>query len=88
MAINNRKYNNHSEINDLIDEAVNNALARRNEVQDPSASLLNLSDEEVANIVGGKTNPAIAGFKPVYPTKPVCPPPIVVGLVATDSATA
>ncbi|MEH1966949.1 hypothetical protein [Nostoc sp.] len=78
MKRENRKYNNQTEIHDLIDEAVNNALARRNQIQDASEGLSSLSDEEAANIVGGKTQPAIAGFKPV------CPPPIIVGLVATD----
>ncbi|RCJ20368.1 hypothetical protein A6770_31640 [Nostoc minutum NIES-26] len=83
MERDNRKHNNQIEIHDLIDEAVNNALARRNQAQDASEGLTNLSDEEVANIVGGKTQPAIAGFKPVCPPKPVYPP-IIVGLVATD----
>ncbi|WP_445635832.1 Type 2 lantibiotic [Nostoc sp. DSM 114161] len=83
----NRKYNNQVEIHDLLDEAVNNALARRNQLQDTSQGLSSLSDEEAANIVGG-IQPAIAGFKPVsspeaVPTKPVCPP-IIVGLVAPD----
>ena len=84
MRTENRNYNNQSEIYDLIDEAVNNALARRNQVQDASEGLSSLSDEEAANIVGG-TQPAIAGFKPVrpVPSKPVCPP-LIVGLVATD----
>ncbi|MFN6559371.1 MAG: hypothetical protein RMY28_006135 [Nostoc sp. ChiSLP01] len=88
MDRDNRKYNNQIEIHDLIDEAVNNALARRNQVQDTSEGLSSLSDEEAANIVGGKTQLAIAGFKPAYspkpvPTKPVCPP-IIVGLIAPN----
>jgi hypothetical protein len=40
--------NNHRlEINDLIDSAVNNAVARRNE------SLASVSDEEAKNVSGG-----------------------------------
>ncbi|AVZ29579.1 hypothetical protein [Nodularia spumigena] len=46
----NNKHN--LEINDLIDNAVNNALERRNEAL---ASLSDLSDEEMINISGGKT---------------------------------
>ncbi|MGV0106445.1 hypothetical protein [Nostoc sp. DSM 114167] len=79
MKRENREYNNQTEIHDLINEAVNNALARRNQIPDASEGLSSLSDEEVANIVGGKTQPAIAGFKSV------CPPPIIVGLIATDT---
>jgi len=60
--------NNHRlEINDLIDSAVNNAVARRNE------ALASVSDEEAKNVSGGmksKTRdesiliPIIAGMLP------------------------
>ncbi|WP_339461520.1 hypothetical protein [Nodularia spumigena] len=45
----NNKHN--LEINDLIDNAVNNALERRNEAL---ASLSDLSDEEMKNVSGGR----------------------------------
>ncbi|MDF5706981.1 MAG: hypothetical protein PUP90_04675 [Nostoc sp. S4] len=77
MEADNRKFNNQIEINDLIDEAVNNALARRNHVIDVNEDLANLSSEEAENIVGGLSTPTVAGFKPVCP-------PIIVGLIAVD----
>nr|AVH79668.1 hypothetical protein [Desmonostoc muscorum PCC 7121] len=77
MEANNKKCNNQIEIHDLIDEAVNNALARRNHVIDANEGLSNLSSEEAGNIVGGASTPAIAGFKPICP-------PIIIGLIATD----
>ncbi|BAY23116.1 hypothetical protein NIES2100_28800 [Calothrix sp. NIES-2100] len=43
--------NSHFEINDLIDDAVNNALARRSE------AILPLSDEEATSISGGTALP-------------------------------
>ncbi|MDB9319550.1 MULTISPECIES: hypothetical protein [Cyanophyceae] len=45
----NNKHN--LEINDLIDNAVNNALERRNEALE---SLSDLSDEEIKNVSGGR----------------------------------
>ncbi|MFM6225486.1 MAG: hypothetical protein ACKPDM_34880, partial [Dolichospermum sp.] len=49
--------NNHRlEINDLIDSAVNNAVARRNE------ALASVSDEEAKNVSGG----AIIKLRPIY----------------------
>lgn len=47
--------NNHRsqlEINDLIDDAVNNAVARRSQIGSESA-LSALSDEQVRSIAGG-----------------------------------
>jgi hypothetical protein len=47
--------NNHRlEINDLIDSAVNNAVARRNE------ALVSVSDEEAKNVSGGIALTSIA----------------------------
>jgi hypothetical protein len=47
------KAKNSLEINDLIDDAVNNALARRNE------ALVDISDAEVENITGGITTSSV-----------------------------
>ncbi|MEH2081627.1 MAG: hypothetical protein V7K89_16975 [Nostoc sp.] len=54
------------DISNLIDNAVNNALARRNPNQDLEDTLLTLSNEEMANVAGGfvrvtKFDPIIAG---------------------------
>jgi len=70
---------NQFEINDLIDESVSNAVARRNEALD---SVENLSDEEAKNVTGGasiklrRIKPIIAGF--------IGLPPITMGLIAVD----
>ncbi len=79
MNPNQRKLSTQLEINDLIDDAVTNAIARRGFSQD-------LSDDEAARIGGGAlavsdvaiNDIAIAGFKPIdpLPTKPICLPPI------------
>ena len=50
------------EINNLIDNAVNNAVARRNLNQDLEDALLTLSDEEMANVAGGFTTVASASL--------------------------
>lgn len=84
MDVNNRKYNSQLEINDLIGDAVANAIARRSS-PDAEEEMFPLSNAEAANIVGGQTeNIAVAGFKPisfpcdpvVLPTKPICVPPV------------
>ncbi|MFB2974922.1 hypothetical protein [Microseira sp. BLCC-F43] len=77
MNPNQRKPSTQLEINDLIDDAVTNAIARRGFSED-------LSDEEAASVAGGRLaasemaidDIAIAGFKPIYPppTKPICLP--------------
>ncbi|MHC5860619.1 hypothetical protein [Nostoc sp.] len=66
-----RKYNSQIEINDLIDDAVKNAMTRRNEV------LLSMSDEEAKSVAGGasKLVPIIVGKIFI---------PVTVGLVATE----
>jgi hypothetical protein len=69
--------NNHRlEINDLIDSAVNNAVARRNE------ALASVSDEEAKNVSGGiaLTTSGARLIKPI-----ICgmiEPPITIGLIA------
>ncbi|MBH8553537.1 hypothetical protein I8751_14385 [Nostocaceae cyanobacterium CENA357] len=75
MDKNNRKFKDQLEINDLIDESINNALARRNQIIDANESLSDLSSEEAGNIVGGASTPVAL--------KIICPP-IIVGLIATD----
>ncbi len=91
MSDHNRKHNNQVEINDLIDDAVNNALVRRSE------ALLPLSDEEAQSISGGtggttsllpavlgviiNPNPIIHGVV-INPNPTPCPPkPIINGIV-------
>ncbi|MBR8838172.1 MAG: hypothetical protein DSM106950_30265 [Stigonema ocellatum SAG 48.90 = DSM 106950] len=51
MNDNTKKRNSHVEIDDLMDDAVNNALVRRNE------ALLALGDEEAESISGGASPP-------------------------------
>ncbi|MEH1764917.1 MAG: hypothetical protein V7L27_13740 [Nostoc sp.] len=53
MEAKERKYNSQIEINDLIDDAVKNAVTRRNEVLDSEEALLSMSDEEAKNVAGG-----------------------------------
>jgi hypothetical protein len=65
---------NQFEINDLIDEAVNNAVARRGEALD---SVENLSDEEAKNVTGG------ALIRPIILGIIICPP-ITIGLIAVN----
>lgn len=69
-----RKYNSQVEITDLLSEAVENAVTRRNQALQEDA-LSALSDEEAACIAGGRMT--VAGFKPICP-------PIIVGLIAID----
>lgn len=70
MDGNQRNYRGQLEINDLIGDAVKNALSRRNEVIDSEDALSALSDEEAGSIAGGIT------IKPAQPTK--------IGLIAYD----
>ena len=88
MDVNKRKCNDPIELNDLIGDAVKNAVARRNLAIDSEDDLLALSDEELASVTGGKIagsaqptgkqDIAIAGFKPIEP------PPATVGLIAVN----
>ncbi|MEH2299048.1 hypothetical protein [Nostoc sp.] len=60
-----RKYNGQIEINDLIDDAVKNAVARRNQGLDSENAL---SDEEAKNVAGGISAlvvPTIVGKFPI-----------------------
>ncbi|WP_427162577.1 hypothetical protein ACQFX9_14135 [Aliinostoc sp. HNIBRCY26] len=84
METNNRNFKNQIEINDLIDAAVNDALARRSGNDD---NLSDLSSEDAGNVTGGIASLTIAGYKPI----PTCPPiikpipicpPITVGIIA------
>ncbi|MEH2237028.1 hypothetical protein [Nostoc sp.] len=61
-----RKYNGQLEINDLIDDAVKNAVERRNQGLDSEDAL---SDEEMKSVAGGITSNVIK-------------PPILIGIVA------
>ena len=67
---------NQFEINDLIDEAVNNAVARRGEALN---SVENLSDEEAKNVTGGA---ALKSVKPIILGR--IWPPITIGIIAVD----
>ncbi|MDF5708073.1 MAG: hypothetical protein PUP90_10435 [Nostoc sp. S4] len=58
------------EINNLIDDAVSNAVARRNLGEDSEDALLNLSDEETANVEGGIASVSLVRI------------PIICGLIA------
>lgn len=75
MAKNKNERHSQFEINDLIDDAVNNAVERRNQALDANSALSGLSEEEAANISGGLvTKFAIAGYRPICP-------PITVGII-------
>lgn len=58
-----RKYNGQIEINDLIGDAVKNAVARRNQVLDAEDALSALSNEEARSIAGGG-DPTLMGYFP------------------------
>ncbi len=77
MEGNQRKSTGWLEINDLIDDAVNNAVARRSLGTDSEDALSALSYEEAARVAGGLTTGTVAGLKSVCP-------PITIGLVAGD----
>ena len=61
-----RSYNGHLEINSLIDDAVNNAIARRNQGLDSEDALLDVSAEEAKNVAGGLASTTI-GLIAKYP---------------------
>ncbi|MBD2357974.1 hypothetical protein H6G41_25755 [Tolypothrix sp. FACHB-123] len=65
-------YQGHLEINSLIDDAVNNAIARRNQGLDSEDALLDVSAEETKNVAGGLVTKTI-GL--------VIKPPIIVGII-------
>ncbi|MEH2178227.1 hypothetical protein [Nostoc sp.] len=73
------------EINNLIDDAVNNALARRNPVENSEDGLLTLSDEEMANVAGGLATNAISIVKePIIAGGIPVRVPITCGIIAQD----
>ncbi|BAY64482.1 hypothetical protein NIES22_45800 [Calothrix brevissima NIES-22] len=92
MSNKKKQCNSQFEINDLIDDAVNNALARRSE-----ALIITLSDEEANSISGGTSiNTIVHGViikpplvpTPCHPYPPfpkvhgvVVKPPIIQGVV-------
>ncbi|MBW4612808.1 MAG: hypothetical protein KME21_05915 [Desmonostoc vinosum HA7617-LM4] len=70
MNENHRNHKNPIEINDLIGDAVENAITRRNASLYSEDDFSNLSEEEAANIAGGLTSlklipPITAGIFPV-----------------------
>jgi hypothetical protein len=71
------KHNNQVEIHDLIDDAINHALVRRNE------ALLPLNDEEAKSISGGTTSllPVVKDVVIKLPQPTPCPPIITYGLI-------
>lgn len=71
MDGNQRKYRGQLEINDLIGDAVKNAVFRRNEVKGSEDAFSALSDEEAGSIAGGIT-------------KPIPIEPISLGVIAYD----
>ena len=75
MDGNQRKYKGQVEINDLIGDAVKNAVFRRNEVIGSEDALSALSDEEAGNIAGGITKP----IEPIMAGLIACEPPITNG---------
>lgn len=77
MEANKRKHNSQVEINDLIDDAVNNALARRNEALGSEDALLAVSEEEAKNIAGGIV---VTGYTTIGI---IARPPIITGKIAT-----
>ncbi|MEA5565617.1 MULTISPECIES: hypothetical protein [unclassified Anabaena] len=87
MEINHRNFKNQIEINDLIDGAISDALARRSETINTDENLSDLSDAVAENVTGGLIQPiTIAGYKPIVIAgyKPICPP-ITIGLIAIDN---
>lgn len=72
MLGNRNNYNGQFEIKELIDDAVKNALSRRNQAIDSENTLSDLSSEEAGNVAGGQViipiTPIITGIiAPDYP---------------------
>jgi hypothetical protein len=81
----NRRFNN-LEIGDLIDAAVNDAVARRNQAIESEEALLDVSNEEAHNVAGGAlAQPVIAGMicKPIIFGR-IAYPPTTIGIIATE----
>jgi hypothetical protein len=77
MTEHRRIYSSQIEINDLIDEAVKNAVARRNEALNSEEALLSVSDAEAKSISGGISSVDTSVI--LCPIFPICP--VVVGLM-------
>ena len=75
MDVNKRKCNDPIELNDLIGDAVKNAVFRRNEVIDSEDALSALSNHEAGSIAGGITK----ANEPISLGIIVCDPPIICG---------
>ncbi|MGH2414918.1 MAG: hypothetical protein ACRDEA_14750 [Microcystaceae cyanobacterium] len=92
MNENKTNYNGKFEINDLIDDAVKNAVARRSQVIDSEDALSVLPEKEAQSVVGGLTTTSKSTSSPVITGKIATPkavcPPITVGLIANDYPTA
>lgn len=67
MDANQRNYKGQVEINDLIGDAVNNAMARRHQAIDSQDALSALSDEETRSIVGLGGQLVVLGGRPILP---------------------
>ncbi|OUL25697.1 hypothetical protein [Nostoc sp. 106C] len=75
-----KSYNGHLEINSLIDDAVNNAIARRNQGLVSEDALAAVSDEEAKNVAGGLASTTTTiGL--------IAKPPIIVGIIAIPTET-
>jgi hypothetical protein len=75
MAGHQSKHNSHLQVNDLIDDAVNQALARRQQAVDTNDALLAVSDEEQNSISGGiAIKPAITLGIIIVTTGIIAPP--------------
>jgi hypothetical protein len=77
MEDNQKKSTGRLEINDLIDDAVSNAMARRSLNRDSDDVMSGLSYEETASIAGGLTTDKVVTLKAVCP-------PVAIGLIALD----
>ncbi|MBW4571548.1 MAG: hypothetical protein KME31_27095 [Tolypothrix carrinoi HA7290-LM1] len=75
MDANQRKYKGQVEINDLIGDAVKNAVFRRHQVIDSEDALSALSNEEAGSIAGGITK----ANEPISLGIIACEPPIICG---------
>ncbi len=76
MEAKERKYNSQIEIDDLIDDAVKNAVTRRNKVLDSEEALLSMSEEEAKTVAGGVLSVDIISYKL---------PHIIIGIVANPN---
>ncbi|MDZ8262443.1 hypothetical protein [Nostoc sp. ChiQUE01b] len=87
MERNKKNSNFQFDISNLIDNAVNNALARRNQNQDLEDALLTLSDEEMANVAGGIASVASVSLvkEPIIAGGISVKVPITCGIIAQNN---